>query len=123
METLKTKGSTIIKYQPATRYVVVSAKSEMEKKLNASSLGLILSSDLSDKEKIAYGGTNKSADVANKAGEEQEIYELLAVGSDSYPYKIGDMVLFRPGCQPTAIVVEDKYYLQLGIFEILGVML
>lgn len=119
----KKEGKSNIKYMPLGRYVIVGVKSELEKDISARSSGLILSSDLSDSDKIRFGGTSKSADVANKTGEEQETYELLAVSAECIYCNVGDKVLFRPGCQPTAIKVGDKYYFQLQEYEVLGLML
>ncbi len=80
---------------------------------------LVIDDELSDSERIMFGGTSKSADLANKSSEEQKPYTIVAVG-DQCSYKPGDIVLFQAGCQGHSVKIEDKFYLQLGEYEILG---
>lgn len=115
------KGETQIKWEPAGRYVVVSdSEKDNEDSIRAKANGLILAGDLSDKERMEYGGESKAASLANKTSEEQGSYTIIATGPDCNFCKIGDVVIFSPGCQGTSIKVEDKFYLQLGEYDVLG---
>lgn len=113
-------GKTTIKWMPRKRCIIVSddERNDADKKRMAA-IGLIDVGAISDSERLRIGATTKSAELANKASEEQKPYKLLAIGEDS-DYEIGDMVLFQTGCQGTGIEVDGKFYLQLGEFEILG---
>ena len=114
-------GKTTIKWHPYGRNIVVKdleKDNEDYQRLKAN--GLISPSDLSDKELLAFGGTSKAANLANKTSEEQGSFEIVAVGPEVSFCEIGDSVIFMPGAQATSIKIEDKFYLQLGEFEVLG---
>ena len=109
-----------IKWKPRVRCVLVGddERNDADSKRMAS-IGLIDPNTLSDKERMNFGGVSKSAELANKVSEEQKPYRIVAVG-DECAYKVNDIILFQGGCQGHSIKVGEKYYLQLGEFEILG---
>ncbi len=118
----KKEGSTTIGFIPRERFVVVFIGKEYNEQLKTKEkTGLILATDLSDKELLKYGGTTKSAQKANQSGEDMEIDELLAVGSNC-DYNVGDMVIFRQACQPSGLKLKGNYYLIYGEHDILGKM-
>lgn len=114
------KGKSLIKWEPRVRCVIITddERNDEDKKRMAA-VGLIDIGTLSDKDRLTFGGVSKSAELANKMSEEQKPYRLIAVG-DECTYEVGDVVLFQGGCQGTSIKIEDKFYLQLGEYEILG---
>lgn len=118
IESNKKEGQTIISWMPNGRTIVVKENKELEAKLLKSNI--ITTGEISDAELLGLGMTSKSANIANKSGEEQEVFEVVATGSETLFTSIGDKVMFMPGCQATSIKIKDKYYLQLGEFEVLG---
>lgn len=115
------KGDTRIKWMPFGRNLVVKdleKDNELVTRMKAN--GLITTGELSDAELMALGGTTKAANLANKTSEEQGSFEIVAVGPEVSFCKVGDSVIFMPGAQATSIKIEDKYYLQLGEYEVLG---
>ena len=117
----KAKELTTIKWQPAGRYVVVAdAEKDNEDYARMKANGLITVGELSDKELLEIGGTTKSANLANKMSEESGSFEIVAIGPEVSFCSVGDRVIFAPGCQATSIKVENKFYLQLGEYEVLG---
>lgn len=116
----KTKLTTIA-WQPSFRNVlVIDTEKNNEDVQRMRANGLISINELSDKELMDIGGTSKAANLANKTSEDQGSFEIVAIGPEVAYHKIGDKVIFMPGCQATSIKVGGKFYLQLGEYEILG---
>lgn len=114
-------GNTTISWMPyGKNIVVIDDETTNKEKKRLASVGLIDPSGLSDQDRIKFGGITKSAELANANSEEQKVYEIVAVGPQVSEVFVGDKVLFRGGCQATSIKVGDKFYLQLGEFEVLG---
>jgi len=114
-------GVTTIGWEPAGRYIVVADKEKDDEDIiRAKANGLITLNELSDADLLQFGGTTKSANLANKTSEEQGTFEIVAVGPEVSFCKVEDIVIFQPGCQATSIKVDGKFYLQLGEYEVLG---
>jgi hypothetical protein len=115
------EGKTVIDWMPHGRNIVVDDdETNNQETKRLASVGLIDPSTLSDAERLALGGVSKAAEIANADSENQKTWTIVSVGPEVTQVTIGDSVLFRPGCQATSIKVGDKYYLQLGEFEVLG---
>ena len=111
-----------VNYIPYGRNILVDTPKEDQQVLGS---GLITIDSLSDKELQAYGGTTKSAIMANKNSEEQAEYTVVAIGPkvDPTEVQVGDIVLFRPAVQAITIEIDGKYYYQAGEFEVAGKMI
>jgi co-chaperonin GroES (HSP10) len=118
---LAKQGVSTIDWMPHGRNIVVIDDEFNNKEVKRmASIGLIDPNSLSDAERLALGGISKSAELANTDSENQRPYIIVAIGSEVTGVEVGDSVLFRAGCQGTSIKIKDKYYLQLGEFEVLG---
>lgn len=114
---------TTIDWQPFGRSVVVEANKEESTEISLKSSGFIDPAELSDGERLQFGLTSKSAAIANQSSEEQAEYIVVAIGAECSWAKVGDRVMFMPGCQATSIKIKGKFYLQLGEFETMGTFL
>ena len=114
-------GQSVINWMPHGRNLVVidETKSNAESK-RLSSLGLIDPKTLSDAERLALGGVSKSAEVANKASEDQDTFEVVAVGPEVAYLTVGDKIMVRSGGQFTSFKIDGKFYYQLGEHDVLG---
>lgn len=112
------KGKTTIKYQPKGRNIVVK-EIDISKAL-ATTTKLIMPDEISDSELLKVGGITKAANLANKSSEDQQEFEIVAIGPEVTGTEIGEMVMFMPGCQAVSIKVKGQFYLQAGEFELMG---
>lgn len=111
-----------IKYIPYGKNILV----EVPKEDIAFANGSLISLDqVSDAEIQRLGGSTKAANVANRSGEEQVPYKIVALGPkvDTTEVTIGDKWYVKPAVQATTIELEGKFYFQFEEFWLLGKLL
>ena len=111
------KAEQTIKYTPREKTILVKDSKEAGIAANTS---LITSDKISDADAIRYGGVSKAASMANKSSEQQDHYTVLKVRKGVDDYFIGDEIIFQGGAQAHSVKIGEDYYLQVGVYDILG---
>lgn len=118
----KDKYMSNINYIPYGKNILVEVPKE---DIPFASGSLISLDQVSDAEIQRLGGASKAATVANKSGEEQIPYKIVALGPkvDTTEVTIGDKWYVKPAVQATTIELEGKFYFQFEEFWLLGKLL
>jgi hypothetical protein len=109
----------MINYIPYGKNILV----EVPKEDTVFASGSLISLDqVSDAELMRIGGNTKAAHAANKTGEEQVLYKVVAMGPkvDTSEVSLGDKWYVKPAVQATTVEIEGKFYYQFEEFWLLG---
>jgi len=114
-----------INYMPYGKNILIKQYEKVALMIPKTNLNIVSMSDISDKELKEMGMISKGDMMASKGSEEQDMWEIVAVGPkvDSEEIKIGDKILLKGGAQVYGVTVDEKIYGQTEEFWVAGKMI
>lgn len=111
-----------INYIPYSKNIVITEYKKPEIFIPSKKVNLVSVNDITDKELKELGMISKGAMVANKSTEEQDVFEVIAIGNkvDTTEVNIGDKIILKGAAQVSGVNINGKIYGQVEEFFIAG---